>query len=76
MKEHSLYSFYFKYLNCQLNQSKISKGQFALLKISSSKFEDFTMKFESDELFKNKVIKICMAESRDKKIDDIFDEFD
>ena len=41
-------------------------------KISLSAFEQFKNKIEKDELFEGEMIKI----SRDKKIDDIFDDLD
>jgi hypothetical protein len=43
--------------------------------MSRSSFEDFKYKFENDELFSEKIIKIKTSEIRDKKIDDLFDDF-
>ncbi len=74
MKSDELYPYYLDYLSSRLADSKITKSSFSLLKISSSKFQDFKHRFEQDELFREKVIEMHKSEIRDKKIDDIFDE--
>jgi hypothetical protein len=76
MKNDELYTEYISYLDWRLNESQISKGKYSLLKISKSSFEDFKKKLENDEYFNNKMIEIVRMESRDKKIDDIFDDID
>jgi hypothetical protein len=76
MKNDELYPEYISYLDWRLNESQISKGKYSLLKISKDAFEDFKTKLENDETFNNKMIEIVRAEMRDKKIDDIFDDFD
>lgn len=76
MKNDPIYPFYLAWLNSQLDGGKISKGQFSILKITFSKFEDFKIKFEADELFNSSIIKKYKSENRDQKINDIFDEFD
>ncbi len=76
MKNDELYPEYISYLDWRLNESQISKGKYSLLKISKVAFEDFKTKLENDETFNNKMIEIVRAEMRDKKIDDIFDDFD
>jgi hypothetical protein len=76
MKKDEIYPYYIDYLNDRLNEGKISKGSLSLLKMSSSSFEDFKYRFENDELFNSKVIELHKSEMRDKKIDDIFDDFD
>ena len=76
MKNDEIYPYYIDYLNDRLNEGKISKGSLSLLKMSSSSFEDFKYRFENDELFNSKVIELHKSEMRDKKIDDIFDDFD
>ena len=75
MKNDELYPYYLDYLSGKLNEGKISKGKIALFKLSNSKFEEFKFRFETDELFKSKVIELHKSEIRDKKIDDIFDDF-
>lgn len=75
MKNDELYPFYLVYLDIRLSGLKISNGSYSLLKISRSSFEDFKYKFENDELFSEKIIKIKTSEIRDKKIDDLFDDF-
>lgn len=72
MKNEKLYPMFVSYLNDKLNEGKISKGAMSLSKISRSAFEEFKSKFEKDGLFEGKQIESY----RDKKIDDIFDEFD
>ena len=75
MKNDELYPFYLVYLDIRLSGLKISNGSYSLLKMSRSSFEDFIYKFENDELFSEKIIKIKTSEIRDKKIDDLFDDF-
>lgn len=76
MKKDPIYPYYLTYLNNRLFEGDISKGSMSLLKISKTAFDDFKYKFEKDELFNEKVIKLHTAQSRDKKIDDIFDDLD
>jgi hypothetical protein len=76
MKNDKIYPYYLDYLNDRLNEGKISKGSLSLLKMSSSSFEDFKFRFENDELFHDRIIELHKSEMRDKKIDDIFDDFD
>jgi hypothetical protein len=76
MKNEELYPEYLTYLDNKLNESKISKGKYSLLKISRSSFNDFIIRFEKDELFKQSIIELHKSETRDKKIDDIFDDID
>jgi hypothetical protein len=76
MKNDEIYPYYIDYLNDRLNEGKISKGSLSLLKMSSSSFEDFKFRFENDELFHDRIIELHKSEMRDKKIDDIFDDFD
>jgi hypothetical protein len=75
MKKDEIYPYYIDYLNDRLNEGKISKGSFSLLKISSDSFEDFKFRFENDELFHDRIVELHKSEMRDKKIDDIFDDF-
>ena len=76
MKNDTIYPYYLTYLESRLNEGKISKGSFSLLKISSDSFEDFKFKYENDDTFSNKIIKLHTSEIRDQKIDDILDDFD
>lgn len=76
MKTDEEYSYYLTYLNSRLLEGKITKGSLSLLKISSSSYEDFKYRYENDELFRKRVIEMHRSENRDKKIDDIFDDFD
>ena len=75
MKKDSIYPYYLDYLNNRINDGKITKASMSLLKISNSSFEDFKFRFENDELFHDRVIELHKSEMRDKKIDDIFDDF-
>ena len=74
MKNDELYPYYIDYLNSKLVESKITKGNFSLLKNSSTKFEEFKHRFNEDELFREKMIEMHKSEIIDKKIDDIFDD--
>lgn len=76
MKDDKLYGEYLNYLKWRLNESQISKGEFSLSKISESKFNQFKKRFKEDELFSELVLKIHTSLSRDKKLDDIFDDID
>lgn len=76
MKSDDLYPYYMSYLNQKLIEGKISRGSFSLQKISQSKFEEFKCRYVEDELFYQKVIELHKSEIRDKKIDNIFDDFD
>ena len=71
MKNDKLYPLYLNYLNDKLDNRKLTKGAYSLMKISRSCFDDFKSKMD-DKLFEGEQIK----SNRDKKIDDIFDEFD
>jgi hypothetical protein len=72
MKNDVKYPLYLSWLDEQLKNGKLNKGSYALKKISQSAFEQFKNKVEKDELFEGEMIKI----TRDKKIDDIFDDLD
>lgn len=72
MKNDIIYPFYITYLHFRLNENKISKGAFSLLKMSSEPFENFKFKYENDENFRNKILDMRKANLRDQKIDDIF----
>lgn len=76
MKKDEKYSYYIDYLNNKLHEGIISKGSFSLLKMSNSSFEDFKFRFENDELFYHRIVKLHKSEIRDKKIGDIFDDID
>ncbi len=76
MKKDLVYPYYLCYLDWRLFEKEISKGSRSLLKISKSAFDDFKYRFENDELFHSRVIELHKAETRDKKIDDIFDDLD
>jgi len=76
MKNDELYLEYQTYLEWRLSQNKINKGKYSLLKMSRTAFDDFKTRLENDETFNDMIIEIMKSESRDKKIDDIFDDFD
>ena len=76
MKNDELYPEFITYLTNQLNEGSINRGKFCLLKMRLSYFQTFSNKFNKDELFRNRVIELHKSETRDKKIDDIFNDFD
>jgi hypothetical protein len=76
MKNEELYQEYLTYLDWRLSEKKINKGKYSLLKMSRSAFEDFKVRIENDETFNDVIIELMKTEIRDKKIDDIFDDFD
>ncbi len=76
MKNDEKYPEFITYLNNQLYEGSINRGKFCLLRMSSSYFQTFSNKFDKDELFRNRVIELHKSETRDKKIDDIFNDFD
>ena len=74
MKNEELYPEYLTYLDNRILESKISRGEYSLLRMSRSSFDSFKLKFETDELFHKSIIGLHKSETRDKKIDDIFDD--
>jgi hypothetical protein len=68
MKNDDIYPYYIKYLEQRLVDGKISRGSYSLLRISKESFDDFKFKFENDSEMRTTII-------RDKKIDDLFDDF-
>lgn len=76
MKNEELYLEYKTYLDWRLNQNQINNGKYSLLKMSRQSFEDFKNRFDNDETFFDMIIELMRTENRDKKINDIFDEFD
>ena len=76
MKNDELYPEYINYLDWKLNEKKINKGKYSLLKMSRTAFDDFKNRLENDETFNDMIIEIMKTENRDKKIEDIFKEFD
>jgi hypothetical protein len=76
MKNEELYLEYLEYLNWKLNNKQINKGKYSLLKMSRNSFEDFKVRLENDITFNDMIIEIMRIETRDKKIDNIFDDID
>ena len=76
MKNEELYPEYLTYLDSRLLEGKITKGEYPLLKMSRMSFDRFLKRFENDELFQESVLELHKSETRDKKIDDIFDDID
>lgn len=76
MKNDEFYKEYITYLEWRFSKNQINKGKLSLLKMSKQSFDDFKSKLERDEVFNEKIIEIMKSEIRDKKIDDIFDDFD
>jgi hypothetical protein len=76
MKNDDKWQFYISYLDMKLMEGKITKGSYSLLKMSKQSFDDFKDRFEEDELFQKKVIKLRSQEIRDRRIGDILDETD
>lgn len=80
MKDDLLYPLYISYLDYRLNYNdfgnKITKSMMSLLKLSKSFFLEFKDRYDEDELFHMKVIKIYKLETRDRKIEDLFNGID
>lgn len=78
MKNDPLYPLYISYLERRVHSDEfgdiISKNKLFLLKMSESYFVSFKDRFEEDELFHKKILKLQTSELRNKKIDDIFDD--
>lgn len=74
MKKDEVYPYYIVYLDNRLNIGRLSKGSCRLMKISESSFMDYKYRFENDELFNKTQIELYKSESRDKKIDDLFND--
>jgi hypothetical protein len=76
MKNEELYPEYLTYLDNRLLESKITKGEYPLLKMSRMSFDKFINRFENDNWFRGSVLELHKSETRDKKIDDIFNDID
>ena len=76
MKNEELYPEYLTYLDNRLLESKVTRGEYSLLKMSRVSFDRFIKRVEDDELFYQSVLELHKSETRDKKIDDIFDDID
>ncbi len=76
MKLDELYTFYLIFLEMRLEKNIINKGKYSLLRISESYFENFKKRWDTEEPFRDEIIEYNKSEIRDKKIDDIFDDFD
>ena len=76
IKNHRLYKTFTKYLEYKRHKNSLSEGEFKLLKISESYFNDFKTKYEEKEEFKSFVDKIIKSQFRDEKINQILDETD
>jgi hypothetical protein len=76
MKNEELYLEYLEYLNWKMNNKQINKGKYSLLKMSRNSFEDFKVRLENDITFNDMIVEIMRIETRDKKIDNIFDDID
>ena len=76
MKNEELYLEYLEYLNWKLNNKQINKGKYSLLKMSRNSFEDFKVRLENDITFNDMIVEIMRIDTRDKKIDNIFDDID
>lgn len=76
MKNEELYPEYLTYLDNRLLESKITKGEYPLLKMSRMSFDKFINRFENDNWFRESVLELHKSETRDKKIDDIFNDID
>jgi hypothetical protein len=75
MKNEELYPEYINYLNWRLESGKINKGKWSLLKMSRSSFDEFLKRMDLDPTFSEMIFEINRTEQRDKKIDDIFNDF-
>lgn len=76
MKNEELYPEYLTYLDNRLLEERISKGQYSLLKMCRTTFDRFIKRLDKDEDFQKSVLELHKSETRDKKIDDIFDDID
>ena len=74
MKKDKVYPYYLLYLEGKLLDGSLSKGAYGLLKISSDSFNDYKYRFDNDGLFHTKQLELHKLETRNKKIDDIFDD--
>lgn len=74
MKKDEVYPYYIVYLDNRLSIGRLSKGSCRLMKISESAFIDYKYRFKNDELFNKTQIELYKSESRDKKIDDLFND--
>ncbi len=71
MKELEFYKEYEDYLNWRLDENKINKGKYCLLKISKSEYNKFVNRLENDIEFNNKIIEIIKINKRNDDISEI-----
>jgi hypothetical protein len=73
IQNEELYPKYLLYLESK----NLSKGGFALSKMSTSLFEDFIFRFENNPTFQDKINNLYKSIDREEKIDDIVqDDFE
>jgi hypothetical protein len=70
MKDDPKYGMYLEWLAEEVSRGRLGKGAMALKKMSVSSFEQFKSKLDADTEAR------LTSLSRDKKIDDLFDDFD
>lgn len=70
MKDLEHYEDYIDYLNWQLTEKKINKGEFALLKISKSNYNIFMKDID------NKLNNVLKSYKRDVKIEKVIEEIE
>lgn len=75
MKNDNVFPYYKVYLENRLLDGKLTNGSLKLMLISKSAFEDYKYRFESDDKFNKKQMDLYRLEDRDKKIDNLFDDF-
>lgn len=85
MKKLEFYKEYISYLEWRLENNKINKGEYSLLKFSRNQYDTFIKKLETNEDFNTKIREVVKCENRNNniekviesdKIKDFFDEFD
>ncbi len=70
MKDDPKYGIYLEWLTEEVSSGRLGKGAMALKKMSASSFEQFKNKLDTGTEAR------LSAASRDRKIEDLFDDFD
>lgn len=72
--EGRLVEYYIGYLEWLLENKKINKGAYELLRIAQFNYDEYENRFLNEEAFREKQIQINKIELRDSKIQELIDE--
>lgn len=74
IKDDHQYKYYINWLDHQLEQGSINKGQYELMRISETLFIEYCFRYNNQPKFKQSQDQLYKSSNRDSKIQDIFNE--